>query len=396
MEIRETGDVKTIKYKGGDLQRDVLLIPLKMLTYNKYNGRIKSVVRSYENGFGRELDPNAPDDINLIESFLYDSAENRNEKTIKSLKDYGQQEIGIVTEDMIIIDGNRRASLLNKIARESGEELYFKAIILPDELGENPLEIIKLETNYQMGVDNKVEYKPIEKYLRCKELVYDHGVSKTDVAKLMSETVGRIDQWLEILALMEEYLVYLGSPAVYTRLDRTEGHFVDLYNYIKKYRNQGVTNIDELKTVYFDYIRLGLPVQRIRVLGNPNNSMSLFARNEHWNEFYSRHMEIKRDYVEEDFGTLKEKHKGRSNEETFLFQDRSFKDKLEEDLKENLISGEIEIKNIAEKNSIRKELSRMKNFLTRFRIPEDQAERELSKTLVEDIATLATDLKDRL
>mgnify|MGYP006173833045 CR=1 FL=1 len=40
----------------------------------------------------------------IIENYLFESAENRNEKTLQSLKNYGQQEIGIVTKDLIVID----------------------------------------------------------------------------------------------------------------------------------------------------------------------------------------------------------------------------------------------------------------------------------------------------
>lgn len=397
MEITKTSDVKTLRYGDKDTQFDVFNIPLDNLIYNKYNGRIKSIVKSYESGMSRDLNPKNIFDANIIESFLFDSAEHRNEKTIQSLRDYGQQEIGIVTKDMIVIDGNRRVSLLRKIAKQDNTDGFFKAIILPDKLSESPLEIIKLETNYQMGVDNKVEYKPIEKYLRCKELISDYKVSLNEVSKLMSETEFRILQWLDILKLMEEYLDYLNSPFVYTRLDKTEGHFVDLFNYLNKYKSQGVLNIDELKQVYFDYIRLGLPVQRLRVIGNPNNSMSLFARSDYWKSFYIKHLDIKNNLNEINFQELKKKHIEKSNEEIFIKLDREFKDTLDESLKLNLVSGEIYIKSIQEKTSLKKELKRIKLYLNELKITENISEEKNEIDLLFDqIIKIIQDLKNKL
>ena len=90
----------------------------------------------------------------------------------------GQQRYGIVTADGIIIDGNRRAMLLNRLFN-THEKLgftyaqvehcrYFLAIILPDDAEERDIQ--QLETIYQMGEDDKLDYNPIEKYLKCKEL----------------------------------------------------------------------------------------------------------------------------------------------------------------------------------------------------------------------------------
>ena len=394
---QETEEKKSIWYDGKMRPFSVFQIPLENLIYNKHNGRIKSIVKSFETGLGRELNPKDKIDKNIIESFLYDSAEYRNEKTIQSLRDYGQQEIGIVTKDMIIIDGNRRASLLSKIYREDKSINYFKAIILPDDLIDKRFEIIKLETNYQMGVDNKVEYKPIEKYLRCKELANEFDLSFDEIGKLMSEKSNRIIQWLNILSLMEEYLEYLNSPNVYTRLDKKEGHFVDLYNYVNKYKSNNNPNIEELKKVYFDYIRLGLPVQRLRVIGNPNNSMSLFAKKDYWISFYDRHLEVTKSFDEKNFKTLKKEHLDKSNEEIFNKLDFDFKLNLEENLKDNLISGEIFIKNLNEKKSTLKELNRIIKYFQDMNINGNiSSEKDEIKKLLDIIIEKAISLKKEL
>ena len=104
----------------------------------------------------------------IIEKFLYDSKVDRNKTTMESLLKNGQQRYGIVTSDGTIVDGNRRAMLLNRLfyKREelgySYEEVekckYFLAIILPDDAEEKDIQ--QLETIYQLGVDYKLDYNP--------------------------------------------------------------------------------------------------------------------------------------------------------------------------------------------------------------------------------------------
>ena len=157
-----------LRYEGEIQTFNAYKIPLKYLVYNKYNGRIGSAVKSFEVQ-NHSLNPEKNEDCKIIEKFLWESKEDRNKKTENSLIINGQQQWGIVTADGVIIDGNRRASLLNKIydKRESIKHNvdhceYFIAIVLPNNATKK--EIMKLETTYQMGQDEKLDYNPIEKY----------------------------------------------------------------------------------------------------------------------------------------------------------------------------------------------------------------------------------------
>ena len=181
-----------LRYKGTTRTENVYRIPLDYLIYNKYNGRIGSDVLSYEKQNG-VLNAELDGDKAIIEKFLYDSKVDRNKTTMESLLKNGQQRYGIVTSDGTIVDGNRRAMLLNRLfyKREelgySYEEVekckYFLAIILPDDAEEKDIQ--QLETIYQMGEDDKLDYNPIEKYLKCKELKR-LGFSEEDIAGFMS------------------------------------------------------------------------------------------------------------------------------------------------------------------------------------------------------------------
>ncbi len=297
-----------LRYKGETRTEKVYRIPLNFLIYNKYNGRIGSEVLSYEKQNG-DLNAENPDDKSLIEKFLYDSKEDRNQTTMKSLLDNGQQRYGIVSSDGKIIDGNRRAMLLNRLFHKH-EELgfsyqqvekcqYFLAIILPDDAQEKDMQ--QLETIYQMGEDDKLDYNPIEKYLKCKELK-KLGFSEEDIAGFMSEKTGKVKEWLRILELMEEYLQEYDYDGIYTRLEKTEGPFVDLAGYLDSYQKRGanVRNVDwdyqdsdisDLKLVCFDYIRARYEGKEFRDIAKTGKEGSIFFFKNLWDDFLANHQE---------------------------------------------------------------------------------------------------------
>lgn len=285
-----------IIYRGEKKLMPVFEIPLSLLVYNKYNGRILSMVKSFERQF-RSLNAEVSDDKKIIEDFLWESKSDRNKTTMADLREYGQKKIGIVTKDGIIIDGNRRASILNKIAREDHKSpIYFKAVILEDTLDDNPKEIMRLETSYQMGEDEKLDYNPIEKYLKCKDLK-DIGFTEGEIAKMMGENESRIVEWLSIMTLMDNYLNDLGYQGIYTRLDKREGQFVDLNKYLNKYENGTAlanwaykkSDISDLKAICFDYIRARYEGKEFRAIALPSKKESFFCNDKVWSKFRDEH-----------------------------------------------------------------------------------------------------------
>ena len=237
-----------LRFQGKNLTENAYRIPLDYLIYNKYNGRIGAAVKSYETQ-NCELNPENEKDFKIIEEFLFQSKIDRNKKTMDSLKREGQLRYGIVTASGVIIDGNRRAMALNRLYRQRDEHRltpqeaescrYFLAIILP--VDATPRDIQMLETTYQMGEDDKLDYNPIEKYLKCKEL--KHWFKEKEIAQFMGEREATIKEWLSILTLMEEYLDSYGYSGIYTRLEKTEGQFVDLQKYLESYKARGANTI---------------------------------------------------------------------------------------------------------------------------------------------------------
>lgn len=294
-----------IRYKGDVKPFNVYKIPLKFLIYNKYNGRIGSRVKTFEKQ-RHELDAENDAHKKIIEDFLWESKIDRNENTMQDILRNGQLKVGIVTSDGVIIDGNRRALLLNRIW-EHGDEYrgehnidnceFFNAVILPEDA--DPKEIQKLETTYQMGEDEKLPYDSIEKYLKIKDLI-GFGFDASAIAIMFQQEESKIKEWIEIMKLMDEYLDYLGYSGVYTRLEKTEGPLVDLNIYNKRYGNGSQSrmvswpytdlDLNEMRLLCFDYIRARYEGKEFRKIAQPSTKESIFCKSkELWDDFLAEH-----------------------------------------------------------------------------------------------------------
>ncbi len=296
---------KDIYYKGKKRKLPVYEIDLDYLVYNQWNGRIASVVKSHFKETGEEIDTSTIEGIKLIEYFLWDSNIPANTATEKSIFEQGQNEYGIVTRDGVVIDGNRRTLILRRVAKKKKESpVYFLGVILDDLLDDNSKEIMRLETTYQMGEDAKVDYKPIEKYLKCQDLTIE-GFTPVEIGKMMGESKTKIEENLEIMTLMDEYLDGLGYNEIYTRLNNTEDLFINLNKVLRKWsKSQGKlkwktneSDLADFQLVCFDLIRYsynspkgkGIDPKTIREKLIRNSEETFIANESIWKDFSERH-----------------------------------------------------------------------------------------------------------
>ncbi|EJQ85319.1 MULTISPECIES: hypothetical protein [Bacillus] len=385
-EIKQSIPIMTgvkLFYKGQERKFNVYQIPLEYLVYNPYNGRIGTKVKTFE-VTSHKLNPENQNDIFIIEQFLWDSKHDRNKKTLKSLLKIGQQEYGIVTKNGYIIDGNRRASLLNKINNNKEEYSknydvrpcsYFNAIILDDNVGQK--EILQLETMYQMGREEKLDYNATEKYLKCQQLK-EVGYSIEEIADMMGEGSSKnIQKYLDILDLMDQYLDYYGYNNMYAMLDKREGQFVDLNNYEKAYKSRSgnaKTNwnpqdddISEMLQISFDYIRAqyeGKEFRNIAKNGKSTVPQSFFASQKLWQEFRDKHFENV-EVIEEDPIDVFLSRANNDEEiiDSLTERDEEWAKKIINPIKENLKYSKSKLENIQEADKPLTLLERAKNAL---------------------------------
>jgi hypothetical protein len=297
--------------------KNVYLIPLEYLIYNKYNGRILSRTQSLEKQ-NYNIDVETDEGRKKIEDLLWNSNDLRNKTTLKSINDYGQQKVGIITKDGIIIDGNRRVMLLNRGKKSD----YFKTVVLDVTLEENPLEIEKLETTYQMGEDEKVGYNATEKYIKSK-LLYKKLTQKTyssnptkhtpdsiiiaKIANWMGEEPSEVIKYLDTMEVMDEYLAFLEYDGIYTQLDKREDQFLNLTKWLKTFYGEtskrgfdGYENedVDDLKAIAFDYIRAKYEGKEFRIIAEGNRPNHFFGDKEIWRSFVNYHNQRIKQIVE--------------------------------------------------------------------------------------------------
>jgi len=288
--------------------KNVYLIPLEYLVYNKYNGRILSRTQSLERQ-NYIIDVETEKGKKDIEELLFESNESRNKTTQKSINDYGQQKVGIITKDGIIIDGNRRAMLLSRTKKFN----YFKAVVLDVTLEENPLEIEKLETTYQMGEDEKVGYNATEKYIKSK-LLYKKLTGKTyssnpdkhspdnktieKIAGWMGQDKTEVIKYLDTMEVMDEYLEFMSYDGIYTQLDKREDQFLNLTKWLRTYYGElskkgfdGYKNedVDDLKAIAFDYIRAKYEGKEFRIIAEGQRPNHFFGDKVIWKSFIKYH-----------------------------------------------------------------------------------------------------------
>jgi hypothetical protein len=296
---------------------NVYKIPLDYLIYNKYNGRILSRTKSLESQH-RKIDAETKEGRVLIEKLLWDSNTGRNEHTLKNIiSTPGQQKPGIITRDGVIIDGNRRAMLL----RKSEQFDYFKAVVLPITQEENPLEIEKLETTFQMGEDEKLGYNPIEKYLKAKglyltlaKIIYSSNDTNSDkeairkISAWMGEDDSAIKEYLEVMNTMDDYLDYLEYNGIYTQLDGREDQFIQLTRWLKNFYGEGSSkafdgyrddDVDDLKIIAYDYIRIKYEGKKFRNIAYGQKENHFFGDENIWASFRNFHFKQKQDIREE-------------------------------------------------------------------------------------------------
>ena len=128
----------------------------------------------------------------------------------------GQQEPGVVLSDGRIIDGNRRFTCLRNIEKETGKIQYFEAVILDHNIERNAKQIKMLELMLQHGVDEKVDYNPID---RLVGLYIDIVERKLLTLKEYADSINMTEKDLSIeverAKLMIDFLEFINAPKQY-------------------------------------------------------------------------------------------------------------------------------------------------------------------------------------
>ena len=150
------------------------------------------------------------------------------------------------------------------------------------------------------------------------------------------------------------------------------------------------TDVQKLKYAYFDYIRLGIPVQRTRIIAKSSSSNSFFCQNNIWIEFIGEHENILKSYVNPDFISIKKSEPNKSNEDIIRDIEKIWKEKFEDKLYDNLSYSEGLLRDFFELHAPIRILKRILNNLGQIH---DEMIDDLNK---DEIAKLLSTINSRV
>ncbi len=215
-------------------------IPISLLTLNPANSRIEIQLQENEKKFYLYGEEGQKE----IQDWIWEDRKKKNEFTKNDLQLNGQQEAGMITGDGVIISGNRRVLLLKKIEEEEGKDQYFLTAVLTFLSWKENEEIKRYELKTQFGDDRPLDYLRLNTMLAIRN--YKNLTNKIDKEILDHfhwNEAGGMQEILNILSLMDEYLELMRWKGTYSYVLRLEDHFKSLDKASRELKNEKITNI---------------------------------------------------------------------------------------------------------------------------------------------------------
>ena len=262
----DQNDTEKVRIQGKVTKIPIYRLPLDHLYYNVENGRFAKEYLNVKKELKRELNPENSDDAKEIEKMLRDQNTPKTNWLKDNIRSMGQQEAGIITHDGFVINGNRRMSVLNLLVKENPDYGFMNVARLPANVEES--DIYKIELGKQMAREQKLDYGPINELLKI-----EHGIESKLTAEQIAVTIGytkeEIEDKMARLALIREYLDFIGKPDDFTEIDDIHDHFIDLHEklfsekQLLKKRFSPLELID-IKDIAFATMKAKVPAKTLR------------------------------------------------------------------------------------------------------------------------------------
>ena len=272
----KTGELFPISLKGSKKMLAVYKLPTVMLFYNIRNGRFAAEYEETVRREGGYLNPEDEDDAKKIRQILLGLNTGETQRTYNDLKIRGQWNCGIITEDGYVIDGNRRKAIISKLYEDTGQEEWKYLEVARLDVSITPEDLWALEAGIQLGKDEIVRYGPINEFLKIREGI-KAGMSKRSIVNALYgyDKEDEISEKMDRLALIEQYLKFIGRPKMYSQVRQKVEHFINLQNIIKECddRDYDPDRIVRIKYATFQLIKENvqhLEIRKIRQMVEKN------------------------------------------------------------------------------------------------------------------------------
>lgn len=197
-------------------------LPLNLISFNHDNGRFFWEIQDFEHKLGRKLNPLDLDDESVIRNLLLHDPEKKKDELSDKAQDLyediqrvGQLEPGGITQDGILINGNRRMAVLQKLNKDepSGKWNKMWVYILPKGISDEDL--WGIEAGLQLSEKKIAEYGPLNELLKIKAGRKLGLTNEQIAAKMYGWTPEKVKEKLQKLDLMENFLQLIGQPNNY-------------------------------------------------------------------------------------------------------------------------------------------------------------------------------------
>jgi hypothetical protein len=268
-------------------------LPTELILYNIKNGRFKKEYRSLIKKNGGYLDPSNKIDRKKIQNLLL-TLGNKNEelnpdsvRTYNDMEKKGQLELGIITQDGFLLDGNRRMSVL-ELLHEKTNNPKFQYIEVARIIGSiSDKDMYRIEAGISLGMDSKVKYGPLNILLKIEEgLTLKYSESEISDMLYGDFTEDTINSMMVRLKLIRQYLKHFDNDE--DDIELVEGkheHFIELQNIVEiAKQSKSLSERQKIKTACFNLIKTGTSSDRLRIvksaLNNATNLDTLYGISE--------------------------------------------------------------------------------------------------------------------
>ena len=196
----------------------VYRIRIDELYYNNHNDRIATWLSKWraDNGGADPITLHRDEYNAIIEGFIVESNTEAIRSTQRNIAAFGQRVPGVVLNDGLVIDGNRRLTCIRRNAAEKYETGWFESVILPDEIASDPKRIKLLELSIQHGEEGKVDYDPIERLVGVyNDIIKVRLLTKAEYARSTGMTEAAVQKLIDQAEYMREFLEFCNAPEQY-------------------------------------------------------------------------------------------------------------------------------------------------------------------------------------
>ena len=211
-QMKGESETLTIQWKTRMVVLPVVDIPLSVVLLNANSHRIKSDLESHDNSAALD-EPLNELAQEIIESAIRNQPGYR--ELLENLRAEGQRDAGVVTENGILVNANRRAVAL----RDIDAKAYIKVAVLPSDA--RPSDIVHLELKLQMQQDFKQSYSFTNELLFIDDLVRQ-SFSTTDIARELRWKQSEVTQHQHMLAVIRDLQRRCGSKLKLIRFDENK------------------------------------------------------------------------------------------------------------------------------------------------------------------------------